>query len=114
MRIVTDCPFTVAEVVLIIALELLVGVVPLLPVLVELLLPQATAINATRSILIPRNARLNVSIGNILLPNENQKQFLNMYIRKKVTLKKPEAQITKPFAEVRGATRSRIVKGGSP
>src|SRR5215831_7902237 len=60
---VTDCPFTVAEVVLIIAAELLVGVVPLLLVLVELLLPQDTAINATRSILMPRNVRLKVSIG---------------------------------------------------
>jgi len=67
---VTDCPFTVAEVVLMIAAELLGVVPPLLPVLVELALPQATAINATRSILIPKNARLKVSICNILLANQ--------------------------------------------
>jgi hypothetical protein len=83
---VTDCPFTVAEVVLIIAAELLGVVPPLLelPVLVVLLLPQATAISATRSILMPKNARLKVSIYNILLANLNQSQVLdiNIYARK--------------------------------
>jgi hypothetical protein len=67
VRTVTDCPFTVAEVVLIIAAELLVVV---LPELVELALPQATAISAIRSILIPKNARLKVSITYILLANQ--------------------------------------------
>src|SRR6266566_3066486 len=75
---VTDCPFTVAEVVLMIAPELLGVVPPLLPVLVEPTLPQATAINATRSILIPKNARLKVSISNILLANQNQRLVLNI------------------------------------
>jgi len=75
---VTDCPFTVAEVVLMIAAELLGVVPPLLPVLVELALPQATAINAIRSILIPKNARLKESICNILLANQNQRLILNI------------------------------------
>src|SRR6266566_4319306 len=77
---VTDCPFTVAEVVLMIAAELLGVVPPLLPVLVELALPQATAISATRSILIPKNARLKESICNILLANQNQRLVLNIII----------------------------------
>jgi len=75
---VTDCPFTVAGVVLMIAAELLGVVPPLLPVLVELALPQATAINAIRSILIPKNARLKESICNILLANQNQRLILNI------------------------------------
>src|SRR5438128_4757367 len=75
---VTDCPFTVAGVVLMIAAELLGVVPPLLPVLVELALPQATAVNTIRSILIPKNARLKESICNILLANQNQRLVLNI------------------------------------
>src|SRR6266571_511423 len=74
---VTDCPFTVAEVVLMIAAELFEVVPPLLPVLVELALPQATAINATRSILIPKNVRLKESICNILLANHLKWQLID-------------------------------------
>src|SRR6266566_10052253 len=105
---VTDCPFTVAEVVLMIAPELLGVVPPLLPVLVEPALPQATAINATRSILIPKNARLKVSISNILLANQNQRLVLNIitYARRLhyPPPKEPGVQRTKSFAGVRGVS----------
>jgi hypothetical protein len=63
---VTDCPFTVTGAVLRKATELLgavVGVVPpLLPVLVYVELPQATANRATMSKLMPRKKRFRDTI----------------------------------------------------
>jgi hypothetical protein len=66
---VTDCPFTVAGAVLIKTTELEEAVV------VEVELPQATAITVTRIILIPRNARFRDSICNILLSYEIDDDF---------------------------------------
>jgi hypothetical protein len=64
---VTDCPFTVAVAVLMVATELVGVVPPLLPVLVELALPQATTVRAIKSMLMPRNTRFIVNICAILL-----------------------------------------------
>src|SRR5712692_2828706 len=75
---VWDVPFTVAVAVLITGGVLVgavvgVGVVPpLLPVVVEPELPQATTVRTIKIILMPRNIRLRDSICDFLLLCQNQ------------------------------------------